>query len=153
MAKRVYVQCQCCDKEHGYDQFRTVGIRGTGRSKGSTRSVQSDRITDRFAKRIRERDGRCVYCGATGRLEAAHVFSRRFKTLYRGLAKHTGWNCCLRHDERNCHALCHKHHEYLDSHIAEKEAFFTEYLTPGVYTALEVLKGELRGRVPRERVK
>lgn len=147
--KRVYVLCRCCNQEHGYDDFRVVGIRGTGRTKGGTRSVQSDRITDRFQKRIRDRDARCVYCGATGRLEAAHVISRRYKTLYSGFIKHTGWNCCLKHDERNVHALCHRHHEMLDQHPDGKEEFFKLYLGDDVYDALMESKGKLRGRVAR----
>jgi len=147
--KRVYVLCQCCGSEHGYDDFRVVGIRGTGHTKGGTRSVQRDRLTDRFQKRIRERDGKCVYCGATGRLEAAHIISRRYKSLYKGFDKHTGWNCCLKHDESNVHALCHKDHDYLDDHASDKEEFFRGYLGDDLYDQLELLKGKLSKRVAR----
>jgi len=54
-----------------------------------------------FSRFIRARDGRCVTCGTTERLQCGHLFSRS--------------NYSLRWDERNAYcqcASCNMRHEY-----------------------------------------
>lgn len=52
-----------------------------------------------FSKAVRLRDGRCMSCGYTERLEAAHIYGRRNKRLRWAM-----WNCCAL-----CHG-CHRHY-------------------------------------------
>jgi len=60
--------------------------------------IRVSRLDADFARRIKERDGRCRKCGRTGRLECAHIVGRRVKEL--------------RHDERNALALCFACHRF-----------------------------------------
>jgi HNH endonuclease len=60
--------------------------------------IKRTRADDLFSRYIRARDGCCLNCGATGRLECAHIFSRRH------------W--ATRHDPRNAIALCFACHTY-----------------------------------------
>ena len=51
-----------------------------------------------FSKIVRLRDRYCVHCGTPSNLQAAHGFSRAYRSI--------------RWDERNCWALCAKDHVY-----------------------------------------
>lgn len=67
----------------------------------SKRTALVKKLDTYFSKWIRARDGRCVVCGTTERLNCGHLFSR--------IAYSTRWS------ELNCHAQCFKcnnSHEY-----------------------------------------
>jgi len=90
---------------------------------GALRSLDA-RAQDRlFSLAIRERDGRCVRCGATYRLECAHIFGRG--------------KPATRHDPENAVALCWTCHDHLDTHPAEKAVFFRSRLGDERYEALQ----------------
>ena len=52
-----------------------------------------------FALQIKARDGKCIWCGTTKRLNCHHIISRR--------------NHKYRWDERNAITLCFYHHLYV----------------------------------------
>lgn len=54
--------------------------------------VKRDPCDIKFSELIRERDGKCVFCGRVGRLECSHFWGRGMKAT--------------RFDPLNCDALC-----------------------------------------------
>jgi hypothetical protein len=91
----------------------------------------------RFSEQIRERDGwRCRLCHKTPDprgLHCAHHFTRR-----------TG---DTRFDPDNAMALCYGHHQYLDSHPDEKEAFWRSEIGDERFDALAARAHGRRDRV------
>lgn len=79
----------------------------------STKSLK-DEATKLHSKYVRMRDGRCVRCGSTSNLQAAHIIGRRA--------------ALTRTDEANARALCAACHFYLTEHPHEHVAFFTREL-------------------------
>jgi len=69
-----------------------------GNTRGTGVKIRVSRLDAAFARRIKERDGRCRKCGRTGRLECAHIISRRVREL--------------RWDERNALSLCFTDHRW-----------------------------------------
>lgn len=84
----------------------------------SSHMRQADAI---FSQLIRERDKRCVNCGASRRLECAHIISRSYKTI--------------RTDPRNAVALCRECHRRFTEHPAEWHAW-VEARWPGLWDEL-----------------
>jgi len=62
---------------------------------------RKNRAWDTFSKWIRERDKRCVTCGATEGLQAGHF-----------------WHNCLDFDEMNINAQCARCNHYLSGNLA-----------------------------------
>lgn len=115
-----------CEERHLLrpGDFRIVRGSAGEVPKGNFKTVKRPAVDRRFSDAIRKRDGRCIKCGSEQNLQAAHYISRRYKTLFKGFDKHTGWNCCLKHTETNACALCPGCHDFVDSHPSEKDAFF-----------------------------
>lgn len=67
--------------------------------------IKRTKADDLFSRYIRARDKHCQRCGATGRLECAHIFSRRH------------W--ATRHCESNAIALCFFCHAYFTGNPLE----------------------------------
>ena len=61
--------------------------------------IRLARADAEFSKRMREQAGKCRRCGKTGRLECAHIVSRRVREL--------------RWEERNVVVLCFTCHRWL----------------------------------------
>jgi 5-methylcytosine-specific restriction endonuclease McrA len=59
---------------------------------------------------IRERDGKCVRCGATEKLQCCHVLSRRYRL--------TRW------DPDNAVTMCQADHVWQTHHPLEGDEFF-----------------------------
>lgn len=75
-----------------------------------------------FSKYIRNRDGRCMSCGANSNLQCAHIISRSYKSI--------------RTDERNAIALCRSCHVRYTHRPLEWEEWI-EKKYPGRWQALK----------------
>jgi 5-methylcytosine-specific restriction endonuclease McrA len=73
-------------------------------------AIKRDQADVWFSKAIRARDGKCVYCGRTDTLEAAHIYGRRLRSV--------------RWSMDNCVTLCHYHHR----HFTEQPIEFRDWL-------------------------
>jgi len=73
---------------------------GKGRGKTELQRL-TKHADDLFSKHIRARDGRCVRCGKTERLQCSHFWNRR------------KWN--TRYDPDNCDTLCWGCHRLWES--------------------------------------
>ena len=67
-----------------------------------------------FSEFIRSRDKVCKRCGQKGRLETAHFFGRRMKSV--------------RWDEDNAVALCFACHRFFHEHPLEHGEWYLDYL-------------------------
>jgi 5-methylcytosine-specific restriction endonuclease McrA len=91
------------------------------------KKAKADKLFSLF---VRDRDGKCVFCGTTVRLQCAHIFSRR--------------NMRLRHDPQNAITLCFKcHFRYMHYNSAEGIARF-QNMYPKRWEYLLVAKNEIK---------
>lgn len=81
---------------------------------------QADQL---FSRMVRERDGSCVRCGSTDRLQCAHIISRSYHAT--------------RVDEDNAVALCQGCHVFF-THRPLEWIDFIEARHPGRYEVLRV---------------
>jgi hypothetical protein len=92
--------------------------------RGPSAATLKRKATTLHSQYVRARDGRCARCGsATGQLQCAHVFSRRY--------------AATRTDELNAVCLDAACHRYLTENPLEHVSFFRGYLGDDVFFALK----------------
>lgn len=72
--------------------------------------IKRDKRDILFSELIRERDGKCMFCGKEGRLECSHFWGRGNKGT--------------RFDPQNCEALCFRCHMLNEGN---KQGYYREY--------------------------
>ena len=109
-------------------------IRKRGKSQRKKLVAELDRV---FSLYIRKRDGRCVLCGTTERLQCGHLFSR---TAYS-----TRWHTANAHGQCAKHNLMHEHDAwpfyswFIHKFGREKfEQMHVAYNTPRKFTDAEL---------------
>lgn len=109
---KVSAVCPSCSHEF---EAKAVCLRHLPAKKGEgpKKSFTSRKFTsaDDIAKKIvKDRDNwTCRRCGKDkyqAQMHAAHIYNSNYKALRKGFNRHTGYNCCLRHDPRNMLTLC-----------------------------------------------
>ena len=102
-----------------------TSTRGKRTPKRRKKRVSLVKKADRlFSVAIRDRDGRCLACGARDNLQCAHIISRRYT------------NDGLRWDFQNAVTLCHRDHVFYTYRPLEWESWVDERF-PGRLTRLK----------------
>lgn len=141
MARRygwVFV-CENCGREafaksSGANRLRFCSHKCAGRDssvaklgrvkKGTSKKAQVDHL-DRLFSVLTRAGGKCLNCGSTGRLQCAHGFSRRYRSV--------------RWDPRNAFCLCQGCHMFYTHRPLEWDEWLLERWGPELYAELRSL--------------
>ena len=117
-------KCKQCGEILEYSKYTYCSVkcqvdakkaRDKKKKREKRKGVTKEKLDKLWSKKVRERDGECMYCRKKENLNAHHIYSRS--------------NHSVRWDITNGISLCPKHHLFSDEFAAHKTPLeFTEFV-------------------------